>query len=88
MSSKDRNKTKIKILNIFNGCLLSVLITVIMCLTFTSVLFIYLFGVLHRFEHYIGHIKMGSFMGRGNQIQLVEVLYCRPLESNYQLSHI
>ena len=38
--------------------------------------FIYLFGVLHRFQHCIGHIMMGRWEGRGNQyIQLVKVLY-------------
>ena len=28
---------------------------------------IYLFGVLHRFQHCTGHITMGSWKGRGNQ---------------------
>ena len=41
-------------------------------------LFIYLFGVLRRFQHCTGHITMGSWKGRGNQyIQLVKVLYCK-----------
>ena len=41
-------------------------------------LFIYLFGVLRRFQHCTGHIRIGSFVGRGNQyIQLVKVLYCK-----------
>ena len=40
--------------------------------------FIYLFGVLHRFQHYTGHITTGSWKGRGNQyIQFVRVLYCK-----------
>ena len=40
--------------------------------------FIYLFWVLCRFQHYTGHIMMGSFVGRGNQYtQLVKVLYCK-----------
>ena len=31
-----------------------------------------------RFQHCIGHIRTGSFMGRGNQyLQLVKVLYCK-----------
>ena len=38
-------------------------------------LFIYL-GVLRRFQHFTGHITMGSWKGRGNQyIQFVRVLY-------------
>ena len=41
-------------------------------------LFIYLFGVLCRFQHCTGHITSGSFMDRGNQyIQLVKLLYCK-----------
>ena len=41
-------------------------------------LFIYLFGVLCRFQHCTGHITMGSWKGRGNQnIQFVRVLYCK-----------
>ena len=39
---------------------------------------IYLFEVLHRFQHCSGHIMMGSFMGRGNQcIKLDKDLYCK-----------
>ena len=50
--------------------------------------FIYLFGVLHRFQHCTGHITTGSWKGRGNQyIQFVRVLYCK-LPTNYQLSHL
>ena len=30
-------------------------------------LFICLFGVLRRFQHYTGHITTGSWKGRGNQ---------------------
>ena len=38
--------------------------------------YIYLFGVLHRFQHCTGHITAGNSKGRGNQyIQLVKVLY-------------
>ena len=38
--------------------------------------FIYLFGVLLRFQHCTGHIMTGSWKGRGNQhIQFVRVLY-------------
>ena len=41
---------------------------------FIVVIFIYLFGVLHHFQHCSGHIRKG----RGNQyIQLVKVLYCK-----------
>ena len=43
--------------------------------------FIYLFGVLRRFQHCAGHIMMGSWKGRGNQyIQFVRVLYCKLAE--------
>ena len=49
-------------------------------------LFIYLFGVLHHFQHRTGHITMGSWKGRGNQyIQLVKVLYCKLLTNGMQL---
>ena len=41
-------------------------------------LFIYLFGVLRRFQHCTGHIMTGSWKGRGNQyIQFVRDLYCK-----------
>ena len=48
---------------------------------------IYLFGVLRSLStHCIGHIRTGSFMGRGNQyIQLVDVLYCKLLTNGKQL---
>ena len=47
-----------------------------------SLVFIYLFGVLHRFQHCTGHITTGSWKGRGNQyIQFVRVLY-RKLSTN------
>ena len=40
--------------------------------------FIYLFGVLRRFQHCTGHITTGSWKGRGNQyMQFVRVLYCK-----------
>ena len=28
---------------------------------------IYLFGILHRFQHCTGHITMGSFVGTGKE---------------------
>ena len=41
-------------------------------------IFIYLFGVLHRFQHCTGHITTGRWKVRGNQyIQFVRVLYCK-----------
>ena len=53
---------------------------------FLLYLFIYLFGVLHPFEHYTGHIMTGSWKGRGNQyIQFVRVLYCKLLTNGKQL---
>ena len=49
-------------------------------------LFIYLFGVLRRFQHCTGHITTGSWKGRGNQyIQFVRVLYCKLLTNGKQL---
>ena len=49
-------------------------------------LFIYLFGVLHRFQHCTGHIMMGSWKGRGNQyIQFIRVLYCKLPTNSKQL---
>ena len=54
--------------------------------------FIYLFGVLRRFQHCTGHITKGSWKGRGNQyIQFIRgfcTVNCRPTASNYQLSHL
>ena len=48
--------------------------------------FIYLFGVLRRFQHYTGHITTGSWKGRGNQyIQFVRVLYCKLPTNGKQL---
>ena len=49
-------------------------------------LFIYLFGVLRRFQHCTGHITTGSWKDRGNQyIQLVKVLYCKLPTNGKQL---
>ena len=48
--------------------------------------FIYLFGVLRRFQHCTGHITTGSWKGRGNQyIQYVRVLYCKLPTNGKQL---
>ena len=48
--------------------------------------FIYLFGVLRRFQHCTGHITRGSWKGRGNQyIQLVKVLHCKLPTNGKQL---
>ena len=48
-------------------------------------IFIYL-GLNATFNNCIGHVTMGSFMGRGNQyIQLVKVLYCKLLTNGKQL---
>ena len=47
---------------------------------------IYLFGVLHRFQHCTGHITTGSWKGRGNQyIQFARVLYCKLPTNGKQL---
>ena len=49
-------------------------------------IFIYLFGVLRRFQHCTGHITTGSWKGRGNQyIQFVKVLYCKLPTNGKQL---
>ena len=49
-------------------------------------LFIYLFGVLRRFQHCTGHITTGSWKGRGNQyIQFARVLYCKLPTNGKQL---
>ena len=49
-------------------------------------IFIYLFGVLRRFQHCTGHIKTGSWKGRGNQYkQFVRVLYCKLPTNGKQL---
>ena len=49
-------------------------------------LFIYLFGVLRRFQDCTGHITMGSWKGRGNQyIEFVRDVYCKLLTNGKQL---
>ena len=49
-------------------------------------LFIYLFGVLRRFQHCTGHITTGSWKGRGNQyIEFARVVYCKLLTNGKQL---
>ena len=50
------------------------------------VIFIYLFGVLRRFQHCTGLIMKDSWEGRGNQyIQLVKVLYSKLPANGKQL---
>ena len=54
--------------------------------TLNITLFIYLFGVLHRFQHCTGHITTGSWKGRGNQyIEFARVLYCKLPTNGKQL---
>ena len=49
-------------------------------------LFIYLFGVLRRFQHCTGHITTDSWKGRGNQyIQFARVVYCKLPTNGKQL---
>ena len=49
-------------------------------------LFIYLFGVLRRFQHCTGHITTGSWNGRGNQyIEFARVVYCKLPTNGKQL---
>ena len=48
--------------------------------------FIYLFGVLRRFQHCTGHITTGSWKGRGNQyIEFTRVVYCKLPTNGKQL---
>ena len=48
--------------------------------------FIYLFGVLRRFQHCTGHITTGSWKGRGNQyIEFARVVYCKLPTNSKQL---
>ena len=49
-------------------------------------LYIYIFGVLSRFQHCTGHITRGSWKGRGNQyIQFVRDLHCKLPTNGKQL---
>ena len=49
-------------------------------------IFIYLLGVLRRFQHCAGHITTGSWKGRGKQyIEFVRVLYCKLPTNGKQL---
>ena len=51
-----------------------------------GVTFIYLFGVLRRFQHCTGHITTGSWKGRGNQyIEFARVVYCKLPTNGKQL---
>ena len=64
-----------------NVCILYRIYNYISCTSF-----IYLFGVLRRFQHGTGHITTGSWKGRGNQyIQFVRVLYSKLLTNGKQL---
>ena len=50
---------------------------------------IYLFGVLRRFQHCIGHITTGSWKGRGNQyIEFARVVYCKLPTNGKQLPEV
>ena len=54
-----------------------------------AVIFIYLFGDLHRFQHCTGHITMGSWKGRGNQyIEFARVVYCKLPTNGKQLGAV
>ena len=51
-----------------------------------TAIFIYLFGILRRFQDCTGHITTGSWKDRGNQyIQFVRVLYCKQPTNGKQL---
>ena len=48
--------------------------------------YVYLFGVLRRFQHCTGHITTGSWKGRGNQyIEFARVVYCKLPTNGKQL---
>ena len=48
--------------------------------------YIYLFGVLHRFQHCTGHVMTGNFVGRGKKYrQLDKVQYCKLPTTGKQL---
>ena len=67
-------RNKLKKFNLFEKYLL---VTISVVSTQTN-LFIYLFGVLRRFQHCTGHITMGSWKGRANQYtEFVRDLYCK-----------
>ena len=52
----------------------------------SSILFIYLFGVLRRFQHCTGHITTGSWKGRGNQYtEFIRDVYCKLPTNGKQL---
>ena len=54
--------------------------------SYCSFIFIYLFGVLRRFQHCTRHITTGSWKGRGNQyIQFIRGLYCKLPTNGKQL---
>ena len=56
------------------------------CLLTGGSLYVYLYGVLCRFQCCTGHITTGSWKGRGKQhIQLVTVLYCKLPTNSKQL---
>ena len=56
------------------------------CFTCNWTLYIYLFGVLRRFQHCTGHITTGSWKGRGNQyIEFARVVYCKLPTNGKQL---
>ena len=52
---------------------------------------IYLFGVLHHFQHYTSYIRTGSLWAEETSTYSWSrfcTLNCRPTASNYQLSHL
>ena len=70
---------------IFNA-ILSTLSTIKFISRRKAIHMIYLFGVLHRFQDFTGHIMTGSWKGRGNQyIQFIRILYCKLPTNGKQL---
>ena len=70
----------------YNKTMLKAILNVLITHSYQVFIFIYLFGVLHRFQHCTGHITMGSWKGRGNQyIQFVRVLLCKLPTNGKQL---
>ena len=58
----------------------------LLCSLLQDLFFIYLFGVLHRFQHFTGHITTTSWNVTGNQyIELIRDVYCKLPTNGKQL---
>ena len=67
-------------------CFVKYIIYIYSCKNNVDMFFIYLFRVLHCFQHCTGHVTTGSWKGRGNQyIQFISILYCKLPTNSKQL---